>query len=68
MKYALVNSDGLVVNIILWDGTTSIETDGLTTVELPYVMDTDDDGNEFKQYTAGKGYTYDGTDWTAPVE
>lgn len=67
MKYAVVNADGLVVNVVLWDGTSEFDAgDGMTLVELPYRMDVDDDGVEFRQYLAGPGWTYDGSDWTAP--
>jgi hypothetical protein len=55
MRYALVDVDGLVVNVIVWDGETDyIPDDGLTAVPVP------DD------VVAGPGWTFDGTDWIAP--
>jgi len=55
MKYALINADGLVVNGIVWDGETEFDPgEGLTVVKIP------DD------VRAGPGWTYDGTNWTAP--
>jgi hypothetical protein len=69
MRYAVVNADGLVVNVVLWDGTSEFDAgDGMTLVDLPYRMDTDDDGAEYQQYLAGLGWTYDGTNWTPPPE
>jgi hypothetical protein len=67
MKYAVVNTDGLVVNVVNWDGVTEFDAgDGVTLVDLPYQMATDDNGVEFRQYFAGPGWTYDGTNWIAP--
>ena len=55
MRYALVDSDGLVVNAIVWDGQTDYTpADGLTVVAIP-------DG-----VRAGPGWTHDGTNWVAP--
>ena len=55
MRYALVDSDGLVVNAIVWDGETEYNAPGgLTVVAVP-------DG-----VGAGPGWTYDGTNWIAP--
>ena len=55
MRYALVNTDGLVVNAIVWDGQTEYTpADGLTVVAIP-------DG-----VGAGPGWTFDGTNWIAP--
>ena len=55
MRYALVDSDGLVVNAIVWDGETEYNApDGLAVVAVP-------DG-----VGGGPGWTYDGTDWIAP--
>ena len=57
MKYALINADGLVVNAIVWDGETEFDPgDGITVVKIP-------DG-----IGAGPGWTYDGTNWTAPPD
>jgi hypothetical protein len=67
MKYAVVNADGVVVNVVLWDATSDFDAgDGMTLVSLPFKMATDDDGAEYQQYFAGPGWTYDGTDWIAP--
>jgi len=56
MRYALINADGLVVNAIVWDGQTEYSAaDGLTVVAVP-------DG-----VGAGPGWTYDGSDWIAPL-
>ena len=54
--YAVVDSDGLVVNVVLWDGEPTKWTppDGCTLVPLPYV--TEDDG--YRRYTGGIGWTY----------
>jgi len=55
MRYALVDADGLVVNAIAWDGVTEFDPgEGITVVKIP-------DG-----VGAGPGWTYDGTNWTAP--
>jgi hypothetical protein len=55
MRHALVNADGLVVNVIVWGGETEYNApDGLTVVAVP-------DG-----VGAGPGWTYDGTDWIEP--
>jgi hypothetical protein len=55
MRYALVDSDGLVVNAIVWDGEVDYTpADGLAVVAVP-------DG-----VGAGPGWTYDGSDWIAP--
>ena len=55
MKYALVDADGLVVNVIVWDGETEYTApDGLTVVAVP-------DG-----VGGGPDWTYDGTNWVAP--
>ena len=52
--YAVV-SDGLVVNVIVWDGVQDYTpADGLTLVALPYTED--EDGA--RRYTAGIGWTY----------
>lgn len=67
MKYALVDVDGLVVNVVLWDGVSEFDAGaGMSLVSLPFEMATDDDGVEYRQYLAGPGWTFDGTDWIAP--
>jgi len=54
-RYAHVNPDGLVVNCSVWDGVTEYDPgDDITLVAVP-------DG-----VRAGPGWTYDGTNWTAP--
>jgi hypothetical protein len=53
MKYAHI-IDGIVVNVIVWDGVTPIELNG----ELVNVDDT----------PCGPDWTYDGTTFTAPPE
>ena len=54
--YAIVDADGLVVNVVLWNGEDTGWTppEGCTLVALPYV--TEDDG--YRRYTAGIGWTY----------
>ena len=54
--YAIVDPNGLVVNVTLWDGGATDWTppDGCTLVALPYV--TEDEG--YRRYTAGIGWTY----------
>ena len=54
--YAVVDADGLVVNVVLWNGEDTGWTppDGCTLVALPYV--TEDDG--YRRYTGGIGWTY----------
>ena len=53
--YALVDADGLVVNVIVWDGVQDYTpADGLTLVALPYTED--EDGA--RRYTAGIGWTF----------
>ena len=53
--YALVDADGLVVSVIVWDGLQDYTpADGLTLVPLPY---TDDEDGE-RRYTAGIGWDY----------
>lgn len=55
MKYALINADGLIVNSIIWDGETEFDPgEGIMVVKIP-------DGTR-----AGRGWTYDGTNWTPP--
>jgi hypothetical protein len=55
MRWALVDADGSVTGVILWDGQTEYTApDGLTLVKVP-------DG-----VRAGPGWTYDGTNWIAP--
>ena len=51
MRYAQI-VDGIVVNVILWDGETDLGLDG----ELINVDDT----------PCGPGWTYDGTTFTSP--
>jgi hypothetical protein len=54
-RYAHVNPDGLIVNCSVWDGVTEYDPgDDITLVKVP-------DG-----VGAGPGWTYDGTNWTAP--
>jgi hypothetical protein len=55
MRWALVDADGSVTGVILWDGQTEYTpADGLTVVAVP------DD------VRAGPGWTYDSTNWIAP--
>ena len=55
MRYALIDADGLVVNVIVWDGNAEYTApDGLTLVQIP-----DDQ-------PCGTGWTYDVTNWIAP--
>jgi len=55
MRWALVDADGLVTGVIVWDGEVDYTpADGLAVVAIP-------DG-----VGGGPGWTYDGTNWTAP--
>ena len=55
MRYALINANGLVVNVSLWDGETEWQPpEGITVVKVP-------DGQP-----CGPGWTFNGTDWIAP--
>lgn len=68
--YAVVDADGLVVNVVLWNGEDTDWTppDGCTLVALPYF--TEDDG--YRRYTGGIGWTYNPkatkNKWIAPPE
>lgn len=54
MRWALVNADGIVTGVILWDGETEYTpADGLT------IVNADDT-------RAGPRWTYDGTKFTPP--
>ena len=67
MSYAVVDTNGLVVNVVIWDGVTDFQVpSGMSLVELPYETRDRGDGVEVQQYLAGIGWTYDGTDWIAP--
>ena len=54
--YALVNTEGVVVNVVLWNGedTGWAPPEGWILVPLPYA--TDQDG--VRRYTGGIGWTY----------
>ena len=53
--YAHVDSDGLVVNVSVWDALHPYNPgDGITMVPLPYT--TDEDGT--RRYTGGIGWDY----------
>lgn len=55
MRWALVDADGLVTGVIVWDGETEYTpADGLTLVNVP-------DGQP-----CGPGWTCDGTKLIAP--
>jgi len=63
MKYAVVNNNGEVLNVIVWDGKEPISTgEGTTLVELPTFVDSEG----ATTYCGGFGWTYNGTDWIAP--
>lgn len=54
-RYALVDADGLVSNIVEWDGAAEWSPpEGLTAVEAPEGV--------------SKGWILTGSDWTAPVD
>lgn len=53
MRYAIV-VDGIVTNVVLWDGEATWQTDG-ESVPLP-------DGSP-----VGIGWSWDGSEWVAPV-
>ncbi|HEY7822965.1 MAG TPA: hypothetical protein VIG24_09040 [Acidimicrobiia bacterium] len=53
--YGVVDGDGLVVNVVVWDGVSDYEPgEGLTLVPLPYTED--EDGT--RHYTGGIGWDY----------
>jgi len=66
MNYAVINDDGLVVNVIIWDGQTPVEEPG-TLVPLPTTTYQDIDGNDYEAEYGGIGWTYDGSNWTPPA-
>lgn len=55
-RYLELNTDGVVVNIIIWDGVSPYEPNGMTV--LPY----DEHPN------ATFGWRYDGINWIVPEE
>lgn len=67
MRYALINTDGLCVQVIVWNGTDPYQVpDGLMAVEIIGTSVTDDNGDTIVMWHGGVGWTYDGTNWTAP--
>lgn len=55
-KYLELNSDGLVINIVVWDGESPYNPDGHT------ILLCDDHPQ------ASFGWTFDGDNWIAPPE
>lgn len=54
-RYLKLNADGLVVNIIVWDGVSPYNTEGHTLLSC----------DEHPQ--ASFGWTLDGDNWIAPI-
>jgi len=53
----MIDQTGLVVGVSLWDGQTEWQPpEGITVVKVPDVQ------------SCGPGWTYDGSNWTAPPE
>ena len=53
--YAVIDGDGLVTNVIVWDGVSDYSpAEGLTLVPLPFTED--EDG--VRRYTGGIGWDF----------
>lgn len=55
MKTMALIQGGVVVNVALWDGSSTWDTPGMTQVEIT------------SQPTVGIGHTYNGSKFTAPA-